>query len=259
MFHVKQFYERIRTMVKRSKKTNVISQLHQQVLSGWSGFGKPENWNGASDEAKQGREERTPKGFWQSKTYMLSIPVIIEQVSLSGDEHKYTISLNDNAHLSLSTYSKRGKKLSKETVAIHPTKGRSFSPIHLVYGIHESGELSLPHIDQQEMGRVVAQIYSQILGKVDAAIQRTLLERAQQTPNDDAGKRSESSSTPQDVGEPKKRRGGKKVRTEVLPETLPEIAAQMVEADRSVLGERPKDVSGKLVGMGNITHLGEEP
>jgi len=239
-------------MAKRSKKQNAISQFHQQVLSGWSSYGKPENWDSGGDEAQQGGEETASKSIFKSSTYLLSIPVIIEQASVLGNEHVFSISLNDDTHLSISTYSKRSKKKSKETVTIHPAESRKFPPVHLVYGIHENGQLSLPSFAKQEMVEIVAQVYSQILGKINSAIQRALYERAKRATNDDSGKRSESSPTSKSVGEPKKRGGGKKIRAEVLPETVSKVPAELVEVNGAILGDRPKDIESELGRVGDV-------
>jgi len=217
------------------RKKDVASQLYQQILPGWEHISKPKNESSDSPSSEQ-RGEEAPPAFWKSKAHTVSITALIEQTSLPDGQYLIELSFPDDVNLSLRSYSKRGKKQSKEISEIPVEKSRKWPKIHLVYGVSEDGGVSLPHFAKQETGTVVTQLFSQVLGRIDAASKRTILERKKQTANDDAGKRSKSTPTSKNVGVTKKPRGSKKIRNEVLPETVSKEASVLVEPNRQVLG-----------------------
>jgi hypothetical protein len=241
-------------MTKKETK-NARPLYRQQVLSGYERFVQPENQDDSSSQDEQGREE-TPKGFWQQKSYLLSIPIIIEKTGFRGDEYQYKILINDDADIPVSSYSARSKKATSSPVTIHSETSSKTNKIPMVYGIHEGEVNPFSHPDGRGVPELIASIYSYVLGQIDRTLQRAVQFPAQQEGNDDARQRNKGTQSHKSLGANMDGRRGKKVRAEVRAEATSESSSKVDENDREILGNRPGDREDKLVGVDNDTFEG---
>lgn len=232
-------------MSKSRKANNVEARLRQQVLTGWSGFGKPEGYSPSTPETKP--EPQTPTSFWQQKSYLAFIPVIIEPTGVHSDGNEYTIQIAVDVDISLHTYSRRGKSVSKQVHSIPGTKGKAYHKVPVVYGVQQDGSDTLSHPAGYTTVQAVANTYSSFLGKVTTALKCLLLNSQGETSGpDDAGQRKEGTRTPKNLGEPEASRGSGSILPEVRNEAPPEVSPQLDETDRSVLGNRPRNRRNRL-------------
>lgn len=209
---------------------NARRDYRQQLLSGWSDFGKPENWDsGSPPEVKPAIEE----GFTRKQTaYQISLPVVIEQISLHGDELLYTIRLNDDVDLPISTYSKRSKKAVEPSTTIPRKNIKGSVSVPMVYGVQPGGQYSLSHTVDNQTVKLSTAIYSHLLEQVDRAVECLILKLEKQETNDDARKRKEGTQSPKNLGTNQETRWGKALRAKVLSETVPEESTGMDGSDR---------------------------
>lgn len=236
-------------MTKR-KVNNVESRLRQQVLSGWSGYGQPDGYSD-SNQVQQ-REEKTSPNFWEQKSYIAFIPVIIEPAGTGSDGNEYSIQVAANVDIPLHTFSRRGKNISKSSVSIPGKKGPAYHSIPVVYGIQQNGDDTLSHPTGYTTVQAIANVYSGFLGKVATALKCLLQHTEGEAPGTvDTGKRKEGTQSPKDLGEPKKSRRSGAIRPKVRDETIPEMPAKLDETNGSILGHRPEDGTNRLVEVGN--------
>lgn len=206
---------------------NARPKYRQQLLSGWSGFGKPENWHGDSTQEEQ--PEATEVHLTKQKAYHVSIPVIIEPVSVSGNELQYKICIYDDLDLSVSPFSTRGKRPLAPTIGIPGEKSSRAIKIPMVYGVYENGDTPLSHTNKSRLFDLTASIYSAVLGAIDTAIERAIFDLEKQAANDDTGERIEGASTPKSLGDNTASGRSKKVLPKVLSETLPKESTGLDE------------------------------
>lgn len=225
-------------MSKSRKVSNVEARLRQQVLTGWSDYGKPEGYGGGNEETKP--EPKTSPNFWKQKSYIAFVPVIIEQVGIHGNGNEYAIQVATDIDISLHTFSRRSKVISKQAHSISGAKGKAAYKIPVVYGIQQEGDDTLSHPPGYTTVQAVANTYSSFLGKIATALKCLLLNSQGETSGTvDTGQRKEGARTPKDLGEPKTPRRGGQVRAKVRDETLPKESANLDETNRKVLGDRP--------------------
>lgn len=234
---------------------NVRRQYRQLLLSGYEHPAQSTN---------EKRDHKTlpklttepPKLRKGERAYNLSIQVVIEQVSNDSGEYIYRVLLNDDPNLSVTPYSVRGKKETGPAVDLPKKGNKGGDSFSMVYGIHKGGQRALSHTPQHPLQRVLPQIYSFILGAIDRAIECTILIPEEAPRIDDPGQRIESTPTQKSLGADKKKRRGKALRPQVLPETLPEEAAILVADDGQVLGWEQRNPSHRLIDLGSGTDNG---
>jgi len=241
---------------KTRKVTNARREYRQQFLSGFEPVVQPGDANSNSKTLRDLTNE-TPQVHKGARCYNLSIPLIIEQVSNDSGEYIYRVLLNDDANILVAPYSIRGKKETGQAVNLPKTGIKGGTSFSMVYGVHEDGVGSLSHTKQHPIQQVAPQLYGYVLGAIDRAIQCTILITEDQKGDDGTGQRIESTPTSEVLGTDKKARRGKKVLSQVLPETLPEEAANLVEDDRKILGGRQEDAQNGLDRVRGDAYHGE--
>lgn len=242
-------------MAGKKGTLNVRREYRQSYLSGFEHIAQSANQDGDSQKIKR-LTDSPPKINKGQRSYSVSVQVIIEQVSNDSGEYTYRVLLNDDPNIFVSPYSIRSKKETGQAVDL-PKKGiKGGDSFSLVYGIHKGQKRTLSHTAQHPLQRVVPQIYSFILGALDRAIECTILIPEDKAANDDTGKRIESTPTQESMGTDKKKGRGKKIRAEVLPETLPENSPLLVALDRALLGSGQGNREAGHVQLGSGTDNG---
>jgi len=243
-------------MSKKGSTKDVRPIARQFVLSGFVNSIQQEDVYSDGSKKQLVRENVGAKGpDWKQKSYQATINFIVEEVSVDSDKHIYYISINDDANLSIATYSTRGKKATSENVTVPQTQSKT-KKLALVYGIHEDGSCTFSHPSGQTGARILADVYSFLLGQIDDAIQFRLQQLADKARNDDTGERIESTLPQENVGEHPKARRGKKVLPQVLPKTIPENSPLLVAYERAVLGNGYENEPDKPGGMDDNTFIG---
>lgn len=235
---------------------NVRREYRQSFISGFEHIAqsRDENGNRKTDVVVES-SAAIKKG---QRMYNVSISLIIEQISNDSGQYIYRILLNDDPNISCTPLSTRSKKAIGQAASLPKKNIKGGDSFSMVYGIHKDGKCSLSHTSQHPIQRVAPQVYSFILGAIDRAIECTILLPEDEKGNDDTGERSKGTPTQKSLGENKKTRRGKKIRAEVLPETLPEEAPGMVEIDREVLGRRQANSEIRSNQLGSGTYIGGE-
>lgn len=217
-------------MSKSRKASNVEARLRQQVLSGWSGYGQPEGHSAGDEEAKP--KPQTPKSFWEQKSYIAFVPVIIEPTGIHSDGNEYTIQIAADVDIPLHSYSRRSKSISKQAHSIPGAKGKASYKIPVVYGIQQDGVCSLSHPAGYTTVQAVANTYSSFLGKIATTLECLLLNSQGKTEStENSGQREKGTRTSKDLGKPKTSRRSSKIRSEIRNETSSEIPTSVDEAD----------------------------
>jgi len=239
-------------MSKKTKERlkNARRQYRQQFLSGFEPVVQPGNEDGNSKTVTsvQNGPTQVKQG---ERSYYISIPVIIEQVSNDNQQYIYRILLNDDPDLFVSPYSIRSKKATGQAAYLPKTHIKGGSSFSMVYGVHKDGDGSLSHTQQHPIQQVAPQLYSYILGAIDRTIQCTLLLPERQKTVDDTGQRKERAPISEVIRTYTEKRRGKKVLPEVLPEALPEEATILVETDGTILGGGQENNEPGLVILGS--------
>lgn len=241
-------------MTKQMRKVkNARAAYRQLFLSGYEHIAQPKDPDGNSKTVKR-LTDAAPQIVKGQRSYQVSLTFVIEQTGNDSSQYDYRILLNDDPNISVTPYSIRGKKTTGQVVDLPKTGIKGGDSFSMVYGIHQSGQRTLSHSPQHPIQRVAPQLYSFFLGAIDRAIECTILLTPKQEGNDDTGKRSESTPTQKGLGTDKKKGRGKKVLSEVLPETLPEKAAVMVEVNGEILGRGQANSETELGGLGGGTN-----
>ena len=242
-------------MSKMRGSKNVESRLRQQVLSGWSDYGKPEGY--LPDNENVGKQKQTPQGFWEQKSYIAFIPVIIEPTSTDSNGNEYSIQIAADIDIPLHTFSKRSKIVSKQVFSVPGKKGKASYKIPVVYGIQPDGDDSLSHPAGYTTVQAVANTYSAFLGKVATALKCLLLNsKGEEASTVDKGKRNEGTQSPKDLGESKKSRRSGEVRSEVRNKAIPKVPANLDEVNGKILGNRQGDGTDRLQQVGDDSYRG---
>lgn len=218
-------------MSKKGNVQNVGRIYRQQVLSGYEHINQPSDTNGDSSQDEQRGEEKLSSKFWQSKTYQVSIKLIIEKTSNGGDEHKFTIRLNDDNDVLISPYAKQSKRVSKDAFTILGSSSRKTVSLPMVYGIHKAGVCTLSPSSGNSLPETIAQLYSFLLVQLDRTVECIILKQENKTGDDDNGERVQSDESPKVLGSNKAKGRSAKILPKVRDETIPEIPAKMVETD----------------------------
>jgi len=219
---------------KRGVK-NAESIYRQQLLSGWRDFGKPENWDGGSSQ-KKSTPKKNSRGVWKSKVHQISIPVVIEEISIDGNKHYYRISVNPYSDLPITAYSKRSKKATSQIFTIAATEGKKETEIPMVYGVSKEGVNSLSYPPGFAPLDGFAHVYSRVLVAIDRAIGRVIREQEAEKRGDDTTSSFESPSTQKGLGKPETSRGSKKIRSEIRSKNQAEEATVVNGVDGEILG-----------------------
>lgn len=235
---------------------NVRRLYTQQVLSGFKHLIQPADQDGDSPQNEQRGAEKLPQEFWKQKNYQISISVIIEDVSTDSNEHQYKISINDDADILISPVSRVRQKTPKQVVTIHQETNSQTRKVPMVYGIHEGGISSLSYPIGYSIGRGITEFYSFLLGQIDRAIERVVLEQKNETGNDDTGKREKSPQSPKDLGDDTETRRSSKVRNKIRNENKPKNRSSVDEANGKILGRRPPNTGDRLDKVGDDPFIG---
>lgn len=239
-------------MSKSRKANNVEARLRQQVLTGWSGFGKPKGYSPGTQETE--RIPKTSANFWQQKSYIAFIPVIIEPTGVHSDGNEYAIQIAVDVDIPIHTYSRRGKSVSKQVHSIPGEKGKAYHKIPVVYGIQPDGNDTLSHPTGYTTVQAVANTYSSFLGKVATTLKCLLLNSQGETPStENARQREESTQSSKDLGEPTTSRRSSQIRAKVRNEAVPKEPAKLDEANGKVLGDRQGNRKNRLLKVGDDT------
>lgn len=235
---------------KKKGNLNVRRLYTQQVLSGYEHFVQPRNENGNSEKVERSSAvEKIERG---KGSYIVYVPVIINAAGDDSNKHEYQISINDNSNVAISAYSQRSKKATGQVHNLPKEKGGKVSKISMVYGISENGIGTLSPINERQVLRDVASIYSWLLVQVGRAIQCTILQPENEKTNDDTGKRVQGTQAQEIVRDDKKGRRRKKVLSQVLPENSSKETAVLVETDRQILGRGQGDIELRSLHLGSV-------
>lgn len=241
--------------MKGKRKFNAKRQYRQLVISGFESVVEHGDGNGNSAKSIQPKQEDTDisgKG-----SYLLFIPVVIKQVGVSDYQYDIEISFNDDINLPVSAYSKSGKKAIEPSITIPRPKGEKRTSIRMVYGVHSTGKYSLSHPSGRSIPEGIASVYSEVLGAIDRACQRAILSPKQQAGNENARERDKGTRSPESLGTDKKSGRGKKVHSQVLPETLPKESSRMDELNRTILGDGQENGGHTPRELGGVPDNGE--
>lgn len=238
---------------------NVRRSYVQSALSGFNVDVQQRKEDSDSRENKPTKKEVNPF-FWQQKKYVLYVPVIIEQVDVSGNDYKYKISVPTNLNLSLSTYKPQGKNLSGQAFSLDAETKQDKSGIYLVYGIPKEGSDTLSPASINPIRDAVPYLFSRILGHTHRAIERIIYFSGKgkklQAGTDDTGECETVTPTRENLGGYKTTRRGDKVRREIRSKGQAEGSPVVDEKNGSLLGERQEDGNGRLVGVGEDPFTG---
>lgn len=240
--------------MKKKGLDNARKHYVQSVLSGFSGNVQPENKN--DDSEKSNVKQYNSPFFWQQKSYVLYVPVVITETNVSDTEYTYKVSVPTNLELSLSPYKPKSKSLSGQAFSMAKETDRDTSGIYLVYGIPEAGSNSLPPASINPIRESVPYLFSRLLGQAHRAIEHIIqfsgkgqkLQEGTKNP----GLSKEVSPTPKDLGANKKRGRGGKIRKQIRLEGQAESSPILDDTNGKILGERPGDGTDRLVGMGVV-------
>jgi len=230
----------------------------QSALSGFGVEAKPANED--SDGNKKGKSEEISPFFWEQKSYVVYVPVIITKTDVSNGQYHYDIQIPINRDVSLSPNNAKSKNLSGQAFSLVKETSRDASKIHMVYGIPEAGSNPLPPTVVDTVDKSIAHIYGRVLGFVARAIECTLQFSSEgqklQARARDNKVGTGVTSLPESVGRHPSKGRGSKVRQQVRSEGQAEDPPILDEKDGAVLGERPRNGEDKLGGMDRDTFAG---
>jgi len=232
---------------------NVGTVYTQSLLSGYEHLLQSSNTNGDSSSDEQGRKTTPQELKREQKAYQILVPLILEKVGGDGDKLTYAIHFNGNTHLLVSPYSIRGKKTSQDATTVPFKTDEKTVKVRLDYGIHQTGQYPLSHPNGYSPLIQIAHITGFVLDAINTTIERTIFLPEKTESVLDPGSSAEGTPTQENVGTHKAKRRSKKVHPKIHSEALPEVSPQLDEPNRSVLGNRHRDSTDKLAGMGNDT------
>jgi len=237
-----------------SKKGKTQDVRRFYVQSALSGFGSPDK---QTNEDSSSKAQVIPPAqspfFWQQKRYIVYVPVIVTETSVSSSQYEYKVSVPTNIDFSLSPYKPKSKNLSGQAYSVAKETNVDNSGLYLVYGVPTSGSDTLSPIAVNPIRDAVPYIFSRVLGQVSRAIEHILYfsgkgEKLQASP-DDSRQRSSVTPTPKDLGTDKVTRRGSKVRKQVRVEGQTKDPPSVDETNGKILGERPENGADKLGGI----------
>jgi len=224
----------------------------QSALSGFGVEAKPANED--SDGNKKGKSEEISPFFWEQKSYVVYVPVIITKTDVSNGQYHYDIQIPINRDVSLSPNNAKSKNLSGQAFSLVKETSRDASKIHMVYGIPEAGSDPLPPTVVDTVDKSIAHIYGRVLGFVARAIECTLQFSGEgqklQARIRDNKVGSGVTSLPKDLGKHPSKGRGSKVRGKVRAEGQAEDPPILDEGDRSILGIGQGNGEDRLGGLG---------
>lgn len=216
--------------------SNVRQRYYQTVLAGWGDNGEPAHKDSDSIKGKQATPEQAPYD-WKQKSNQLLIPVKLTQVSIHGNEHKYSLSIPTNVDVSISPVSATGKVLTKQAGYLAKASARDNSKVLMVFRVSEDGKVALSPTSEHPLQSILAYVFSRVLEQANRAIECSILNSSrEEASTNDAGQRQEITPGKGSMGRPKKPRRGEKIRTEIRTEDTPEAPAGLVETDGALLG-----------------------
>lgn len=235
-------------MTDNRKAQNARQRYYQAVLSGWGDCVKPKDKNSASNASQQ-EDKPENRETWEQKIYHISIPLVITETSIHGDQYEYTVSINANSDIPVIPATEKGKKLSKQAFTIPGKTNRKKTRLPMVYGIHTSGNGAFSRVNELNPIPAITQLHSAVLEQIDRAIQRRVQFIAGQKTDEDATVSLQSPSPQKDLGTDKAKRRSKKIRAEIRDEALPEESTRLDGTSGTLLGKRQGNGEGELAGI----------
>jgi len=220
---------------------NVKGGYYQLTLSGFQGAIQPENENRQSDKGEQ-KTAQPDASFWEKNEYIVFIPFIVKQVSLSDSELRYKLQVDCNVDVFVTPRPKRGEVNVKQAVNIpHPQTKRPTS-LPLVSRVSAIGMSPFSFADGCSVYESIAHVFSGTMDKINTALQCIIL-KSEKTPARivDGGVSTESPPSPESIRTNKKKRRSAPLRAQVLPENQTEDSAIVAETNGQVLGDRHAD------------------
>jgi predicted nucleotidyltransferase len=216
---------------------DVKSGYHQFVLSGFQGAIQPENENGQGNKGEQ-KTAKTDASFWKKNEYILFIPFVVKQVSVSDSELRYKLQVNSNIDILVATRPKRGEVDVKQITYIPHTKTKRPVSVSLVSRISAVGMSPFSLADGLPIYESIAHVFSGTMDKINTALQR-IIQQSEKAPSRivDSGVSTESPPAPKSGRTDKKKRRSATLRAQVLPENPPENPSVVAEVDGKVLGD----------------------
>jgi len=206
-------------------------QYSQAVLSGWSGFGQPEQESSDNPQSTNQTVWEMPRKFWEQKRYILFIPVVIEPAEPGNADHECKISIPLDVDIPVRVFRTRSKTLSQFTSYLPAEENKDTSKLCLVSGVSAIGERTLSPAPLSEMGQAIAYVYSRVLGIANRAYQCYVHVNERRSNKDDEGGSNASTSASGHLVEYQKTRRSKAIRGKVRDEGRAEDSPQVVSVD----------------------------
>jgi hypothetical protein len=217
---------------------NAKSGYYQLTLSGFQGALQPANKDSEGDK----REPKTtePKtAFWQKSEYIVFIPFIVKQVSISDSELRYKLQVDCNIDILIAPRPKRGQVDVEQIAYIPHTETKRPTALPLVSRISTIGMSTFSFADGLSIYEGIAHVFSGTMDKVNAALQCIILKSEKTKARIvDSGKRVESTPTPKGIRANKKKGRSAPLRAQVLPENEAEATPTLAETNGEILGNR---------------------
>jgi len=231
------------------------------VQSALSGFGvAAKQTNEDSDGNKKGEQEEISPFFWEQKSYVVYVPVVITKTDVSNSKYYYDVQIPINRDVSLTPNNAKSKNLLGQAFSLVKETSRDASKIHMVYGISEAGSGPLPPTVVDTVDKSIAHVYGRVLGFVARAIECTLHFSGEgqklQARSRDNNVGTEITPPRKDLGKHQASGRSDKIRKQVRTKGQAEDPPILDESDRTVLGERQRNGEDQLGRMDGVPFEG---
>jgi hypothetical protein len=223
--------------MRNQKGNNASSIYYQSVLSG---FNHPLQQDDENSNGQKKVEVFAQQEFdWKQEKYHISVTFVIAKTGISGNQYNVEIQFDDNTNVSLSTIpNKRSKKATKQTVTIRRAKSRKKVKVPMVLRVPTEGVGTLSYPDGYSTYEGIARTYGEILGEIDRAVKRIILENGWSSGANDTNLSVQSTRSQEDLATDKKGKRSNSLRRQVRNKSLPEETARMDGNNGTLLGGR---------------------